>query len=408
MLTREELEAREAQTLAPYAQRSAESRGREHPEPEHPYRPRYARDRDRIIHSAAFRRLEYKTQVFANHEGDHYRTRLTHTLEVAQIARSVARALALNEDLAEALALAHDIGHGPFGHSGEAELARAMKDFGGFDHNTHGRRVVELLEQRYPGFPGLNLTWEVREGFLKHVTRYDRPLAPKPPAAGGPEAAEPSPSLEAQIVNAADEVAYDNHDLDDGLRSGMLHEEELAGLALWRRAGARRAAAYPGPLEPRLARTQTVRFLIDLMVTGIVAETERRIAAAGVGSAAAVRRRPTPLVGLPSDLAAEKTELEAYLLEHFYFHPLLRRKMEAAQRLLGELFAAYLADPRKMPEEHQRRFQDAAGEAGAAGAEAARACRQVVCDYVAGMTDRYALEEHRRLRGDRGPAELLR
>src|SRR3990167_2555429 len=268
--TREELEAREEQWLAPYAMKSRDTKGRIFPEEEHNYRPIYHRDRDRIIHSTAFRRLEYKTQVFVNHEGDYYRTRLTHTLEVAQIAVSIARVLGLNGDLAEAVALAHDIGHPPFGHSGEEELRALMKDHGGFDHNLQGLRVVDLLEERYPDFRGLNLSWEVREGINKHSTQYDR--------ASNLIELEPdkSPTLEAQAVDLSDEIAYDNHDLDDGLTSGLIKEEDLRGIPLWRDIHEKINTRYPG-LKGQIRKYQIIRALINTEVTDLITESEKRI-----------------------------------------------------------------------------------------------------------------------------------
>src|SRR6266478_5195144 len=258
MPTRAELEAREAAALAPYAMRSRDSRGRRHPEPEHPLRMAFQRDRDRIIHSTAFRRLEYKTQVFVNHEGDYYRTRLTHTIEAAQVTRTLARALGLNEDLAEAVALAHDLGHTPFGHAGERTLDRLMKPHGGFDHNSQSLRIVDVLEDRYPNFPGLNLSWEVREGIVKHSTRYDRPQVAEFDA-------DKAPTLEAQIVDYADEIAYNAHDIDDGLKSEMLRHEDLDGATIWREHhdAARRACAHA---DVQIVRYQTTRRIIDTFV----------------------------------------------------------------------------------------------------------------------------------------------
>ena len=266
MLTRKDIEKREVDTLAPYAMRSKDTKGRKYPEPEAKYRSVYQRDRDRIIHSTAFRRLEYKTQVFVNHEGDYYRTRLTHTLEVSQIARSIARAMSLNEDLVEAIALSHDIGHPPFGHAGEDVLKALMKDNGGFDHNLQGLMVVDLLEERYPDFRGLNLSWEVREGINKHSTPYDR--------ASNLIELEPdkSPTLEAQAVDLSDEIAYDNHDLDDGLTSGLIKEEDLRGIPLWRDIHEKINTRYPG-LKGQIRKYQIIRALINTEVTDLIAES---------------------------------------------------------------------------------------------------------------------------------------
>ncbi|MBM4046919.1 MAG: deoxyguanosinetriphosphate triphosphohydrolase, partial [Planctomycetes bacterium] len=282
MFSREDLEKREERELAPYAMRSRQTRGRKHPEEEHPFRGVYQRDRDRVIYSTAFRRLQYKTQVFVNHEGDYYRTRLTHTLEVSQISRTIARSLNLNEDLVEAIALSHDLGHTPFAHSGEEALKKLMKDHGGFEHNRHGLRVVDLLETRYPGFPGLNLTYEVREAIAKHSTTYDSPLI-------GEFDLRQQPTLEAQIVERADEIAYDSHDLDDGVTAGLVSEADLDKVALWHYAAKKVAERYAA-LTPKERKYQTVRFLINMEVTDLIQRTQANIQKKSLGSADDVRR----------------------------------------------------------------------------------------------------------------------
>ncbi len=376
MLGRQEYEEREEEFLAGYAMKSRASRGRVHPSPDHGFRSAFQRDRDRVVHSHAFRRLEYKTQVFVNHEGDHYRTRMTHTIEVAQIARSIARTLRLNEDLVECLALAHDLGHTPFGHSGEDALAERMAGHGGFEHNRQSLRVVDVLERRYPDHPGLNLTWEVRESIVKHETVYDRPSA---------EEFEPdlAPLLEAQIVNAADPIAYDNHDLDDGLRAGMIHESDLDGLALWRRACRGVEERYPG-LAGEARWTRVVTWLIDHAVTDLVRSTARRVEERGIRTLADVRARGAGTVGFSPELDAERGELQAFLMERVYRHYRVARMVTKARRFVGELFAAFVENPRQLPP----KYQEWARETG---------LERAVCDYIAGMTDRYAQQEWLRL-----------
>jgi len=376
LLNRQALEEREERTLAPYAALSARSRGRRHSEPEHPYRTCYQRDRDRIIHSTAFRRLEYKTQVFVNHEGDYYRTRLTHTLEVAQIARTIARALNLNEDLAEAVALAHDLGHTPFGHSGEDALRELMREHGGFEHNLHGLRVVDKLEHRYAQFPGLNLTYEVREGMARHRTRYDQPPASE-------FADDGQPALEAQAVELADAIAYDSHDLDDALKAGLVSEEDLDGVALWELARERAEGEW-GPLGPESRRVHVVRFLINLEVTALLEQTCTNLERLGVGSAAEVRRPSSPVVAFAPETARLRHELQEFLLERVYRHYRVVRMATKARRFVEELFAAYLANPRQLPDPALRLLEE-------------DGLHQVVCDYIAGMTDRYAQDEYLKL-----------
>ena len=393
MLKREEQERREAQILAPYAVRSGESRGRRHAEPEHAFRSRYQRDRDRIVHSTAFRRMEYKTQVFVNHEGDHYRTRLTHTMEVAQISRTIARALSLNEDLVEALALAHDLGHTPFGHTGERvldELLRERGDERGFEHNAHGLRVVDRLEKRYPQFDGLNLSYEAREGFAFHCTTYDSPAAVSekggPPRPLDPEMAsefDHSPSLEVQVVSAADEIAYDNHDLDDGLESGLLLAEELEGLELWDRAAAA-LDAQGLDLEGKMRRAGIVRYLINLEVQDLLENGNRRIAEMSLDSAEAVRRAPQMAVRFSESVAPGKREMEEFLMSRLYRHWRVERMSNKARLFIESLFNEFVSHPKLLPPADQARIA-ADGEA------------RVAADYIAGMTDRYAQELYKQL-----------
>ena len=390
MLDRPQLEAREQRDLAPYACHGVDSRGRRYPEAEHPYRSPYMRDRDRIIHATAFRRLEYKTQVFVNHEGDYYRTRLTHTMEVAQIARILARMLGANEDLTEAVALAHDLGHTPFGHSGEQALDELMRPDGGFEHNRHGLRVVEVLEHRYPDFPGLNLTWEVREGIVKHKTTHDNP------------ATEPEfdpdklPGIESQIVDVADAVAYNSHDVDDGLKSGLLRARDLEGVELWERAVGTAHERY-GRLPEDVLQVQAVRFLIDLEVSDVLAETERALAGLRPASAAEVRAAGARVVRFSPRMEAAHKELQDRLMDRLYRHHRVVRMSKKARRFVEAIFAAYVEDPCQLPPEYQKRISQAVPKAEADAPARARATRQVVCDYVAGMTDRFAQDEYLKL-----------
>jgi len=366
----------EATMLAPYAARSAESRGRSHPEEEHPLRSAFQRDRDRVVHSTAFRRLEYKTQVFVNHEGDHYRTRLTHTLEVAQIARTIARALRLNEDLTEALALAHDLGHTPFGHSGEESLHELMRDHGGFEHNRQGLRVVEELERSYPGFPGLNLTYEVREGLAKHTTPYDNPV---------PEEFHPDqqPLLEAQVVDIADSIAYDNHDIDDGQRAGIISPADLRGLELWDRAEQELTRRF-GRLDGAFLRRQMVIHIINSLVMDVVQSTQARIEDRAVKCVEDVRTAEEALVAFSPGMAAAVKELEEFLFARVYRHYRVVRMSEKAKRFVREMFNAYLESPEQLVPQYQRRAER-------------DGIHRVVCDYIAGMTDRFAMDEYARL-----------
>jgi dGTPase len=376
MLGREDLEQREEQMLAPFACKSVHSRGRVYPEEEHPWRLTFQRDRDRIVHSTAFRRLEYKTQVFVNHEGDHFRTRLTHTLEVAQIARTIARRLGLNEDLTEAIALAHDLGHPPFGHAGERAMDEMMQPYGGFEHNQQSLRIVEVLEQRYPEFPGLNLSWETRDGLKKHQPRLS------PPATNS-SAALTAPSLEAQVADCADEIAYNNHDIDDGLTSQMIDLESLAEVPLWEEHFRSVHHRFP-QAPPRILWRQSVRAIINSLVVDLCEETHRRLAAASITSVADVRSATHTLVGFGQAMERKSAELKLFLLEHLYRHYRVIRMAEKARRIIYDLFKVYVDSPRQMPPSFATRI-------------ATEGTPRVVCDYIAGMTDRFALEEHRKL-----------
>ncbi|MGC8779285.1 MAG: deoxyguanosinetriphosphate triphosphohydrolase [Anaerolineae bacterium] len=377
-LTREEIEARERAVLAPYAMASSASRGRVHGEEEHPYRTAFQRDRDRIIHTTAFRRLEYKTQVFVYHEGDHYRNRLTHTIEVAQLGRTLARALAANEDLTEAICLAHDLGHPAFGHTGETTLNDLMCDHGGFNHQRQTLRIVTLLEERYPDFPGLNLTYEVREGLVKHDTDYDVTDASgyEPELAG---------TLECQLANLADEIAYNTADLEDGLRSGLLDPLEVRELALWRAV----MQSLGEPVDRRLddlLRARAIRRLIGMEVTDAIRATAARLAELAPASPDEVRAVGHSIAGFSSEMLEMNRELKAFLMRRFYRHPRVMRMASKAHRLLTELFQAYLEEPLQLPYEVQARIQH-----GPDGRE------RVICDYLAGMTDRYAISEYKKL-----------
>jgi len=377
--TREQLEQLERQNLASCAQFSADSRGREYPEPPPDWRTQYQRDRDRVIHSRAFRRLEYKTQVFLNGTGDHLRTRLTHTMEVAAIARNIARALRLNEDLVETIALAHDLGHSPFGHKGEMVLNRLMKGHGGFEHNRHSLRVVEELEQKYPLFPGLNLTWEVREGLVKHHTSYDHPGQRK-----GFEAR--SSSLEAQVANLSDEITYYSHDLDDGLDSGLLSEKQLnRDVRIWREASRTVVRQY-GKLPDECRRYFTIRCIIDLQVRDVVETTEERILKAGVKSADDVRLQSKALVQYSLARRALNLELRDYLYKNLYYNPVVYGPNLRAVQMLEALFHYYLKHPGQVGEQARKRARKIGRH-------------RAVCDYLAGMTDRYAMQEHERIFG---------
>jgi dGTPase len=378
---RAEKEALEHAMLAPYAQRSGESAGREHPEPAHPHRTAYERDRARVIHSRAFRRLEYKTQVFLNGTGDHLRTRLTHTIEVASISRTIARGLGLNEDLAETIALAHDLGHAPFGHSGEETLDELMREHGGFDHNLQSLRIVELIEPKYPHFPGLNLSWEVREGLQKHAKFYD-----PPPAQGGER--HTCPSLEAQVANLADEITYYSHDLDDGLDFHLITPEQLGALAVWQESHAEARAAFPA-LAGRELHAYVIRCIIDREVRDVITTSAALIEQAGVRSADEVRRQAQPLIRYSDALLEANRELRAFLYAQLYDHPSVAAANQRACGMLREVFAAYLADASLLGQASARRVE-------------ADGLPRVVCDYLSGMTDRFLIDEHARRLVKRG------
>ncbi|MBK8799302.1 MAG: deoxyguanosinetriphosphate triphosphohydrolase [Anaerolineales bacterium] len=379
IVTAKELEARERLTLAPYAMPNSASRGRRYPEAPHPYRLGYQRDRDRIIHTTAFRRLEYKTQVFVYSEGDHYRNRLTHSIEVAQIGRTMARSLGCNEDLTEAICLAHDLGHPPFGHVGEDTLNHLMQEHSGFDHQRQTYRILTELEHRYPDHPGLNLTYEVLEGVVKHDTDYDvidaRDYAP-----------EERGTLECQLSNLADEIAYNTSDLDDGLRSGILHPEGVKGLAIAQRTLASLGLGTDADLREDMVRYRFVRRLIGLEVSDVIAATSQKIEQAGLESLAELRALPENLGCYSAIFDEENRELKRFLFQHFYRHYRVVRMAVKAARTLTHLFDAYLSEPRQLPPETQRRVETT-GEG----------LPRAICDYLAGMTDRYAVQEYRRL-----------
>jgi dGTPase len=369
-------ETMERRSLARYAATSAGSRGRRHSETEHEFRTAFQRDRDRVVHSTAFRRLEYKTQVFVNHEGDHYRTRLTHSLEAAQISRTMARYLRLNEDLTEAITLSHDLGHTPFGHAGEDAMNALMKEHGGFEHNLQSLRIVDHLERRYPGFPGLNLTYEVREGILKHSPRH---------LERGPEELRDgmAPSLEAQLVDLADEIAYTNHDLEDGLTSGLLELESLEEVELWRRHYGDASRSYPQ--EPRKIRVRVaIRGIINELTTDLIEETERAIASGEIETLQDVRARGSHLVRFTPEGADRQAALKSFLFKNLYRHYRVVRMAEKAKRVVRELFLAYTDNPGQLPPHVAARIAE-------------DGLHRLVCDYVAGMTDRFALDEHRKL-----------
>jgi dGTPase len=373
--SRQQLENFEDQMLAPYALRSKYSRGRVHPEGEPDYRTAFQRDRDRILHTTAFRRLEYKTQVFINYEGDYYRTRLTHTLEVAQIGRTAARALGANEDLVEAICLAHDLGHPPFGHSGETALARLMVDHGGFDHNKQSMRIVTELERRYPEFPGLNLSWEVREGIVKHESEYDISDANgyNPELRG---------HLEAQITNAADELAYTAHDLDDGLRSGMITPRMLEGITLWEILA--ESIDWRGQELDELTRHRLIRRLIGMEVSDLIQATHERLRDSNIKAVDELQRLPYNVIGFGEDMHRRNRQLKDFLYANLYRHPRVVRMAVKAERIIGDLFNSYTAEPAILPRHVQVLLED-------------RDAERAITDYIAGMTDRFATEEHQKL-----------
>jgi dGTPase len=366
----------EDRALAPYAMRTRRSRGRRHPEPPHPYRTLYQRDRDRVVHSTAFRRLMHKTQVLVTQTNDHHRTRLTHTLEVAQIARTIARRLGLNEDLTEAVALSHDLGHPPFGHPGERALDDCMRGLGGFEHNLHALRIVDLLEYRYPDFPGLNLSWEVREAMALHSPRSDAPEAAEFAAAG-------RPLLEAQVADAADSLAYDAHDVDDALSVGLVTPDDLNEVEFWRRARDQVRQRH-GELAPEQFQPTVVRALIAWQVGDLLEHTARRLREERIGSVEDVRAFPGPLAEPGPEVRRLKAELEDFLLRRVYRHFRVQRMAAKGDRIVRALFAEFCRAPQLLPPRYAHRVGDAPPE-------------RVVCDYVAGMTDRYAQDEYLRL-----------
>ncbi len=373
--TRQQLEELEHHALAPYGIRSKLSKGRAFQEDEPIHRTAFQRDRDRILHTTAFRRLEYKTQVFIISEGDYYRTRLTHTLEVAQIGRSIARSLGANEDLVEAICLAHDLGHSPFGHSGEEILTRLMKDHGGFDHNKQSLRIVTKLEKRYPEFTGLNLTWETREGMVKHETEYDIS-----------DASEYNPELrghlEAQIANIADELAYTAHDLDDGLRSGMITPEMLEGITLWEIII--ESVGLRNVLINELNRHRLIRRLIGLTVSDMLTTTTQRLRESSVGSVESLQKLDYNVAGFSEDMRRRNRELKDFLYTNLYRHPRVIRMQNKAERIISDIFQAYIDEPAMLPRHIQPTIEQAGLE-------------RAICDYIAGMTDRYAIQEHTKL-----------
>ena len=374
-LTREQLESNEQHNLAPYGLHSADSKGRYFPEDEPPYRTAFQRDRDRILHTTAFRRLEYKTQVFIIHEGDYYRTRLTHTLEVAQIGRTIARALGANEDLEEAICLAHDLGHSPFGHSGEVALGRLMKDYAGFDHNKQSLRIVTELEERYPDFPGLNLTWEVREGIVKHESEYDIS-----------DASDYDPDLrghlEAQIANAADELAYTAHDLDDGLRSRMITPKMLEGITLWEILV--KSVGWRGGQLDDLFRHRLIRRLIGLEVTDLVNTTDQCIRENSIRSVEDLQKLAFNVIGFSEDMQRRNRQMKDFLYANMYRHHRVVRMAVKAERIITDLFNGYQSESSMLPQHVQDMIES-------------RGLERTICDYIAGMTDLFALQEHHKL-----------
>ncbi|MEE8574965.1 MAG: deoxyguanosinetriphosphate triphosphohydrolase [Thermodesulfobacteriota bacterium] len=372
----------ESARLASYALKSEDSiknkaRGRRHPEPEHPFRTPFQRDRDRIVHCKAFRRLEYKTQVFVYHEGDHYRTRLTHTIEVAQISRTIARALELNEDVSEAIALAHDLGHPPFGHTGEKTLNKLMSEHGGFEHNAHSLRIVEELERRYPNFSGLNLTFEVREGIVKHRSEHDRPELV------AEYDLESSPCLEAQIVDIADEIAYNNHDIDDGLSSMMIDRAALDQVSLWKENFNEVVKQFPDS-DFKIHKCQTIIRIINQQVTDMIESVRETIAAEGIDSAEKVRSRGELIASFSPEMEKKNMELKMFLRENLYSHHRVLRMADKAKRIIEELFQTYSNEPKILPPSDYADIKKLGKE-------------RVICDHIAGMTDRFALDEYKKL-----------
>jgi len=374
-IKREKREEQEGFCLAPYGIRSADSKGRKYPDSKLIYRTAFQRDRDRILHTTAFRRLEYKTQVFLNTEGDYYRTRLTHTLEVAQIGRTLARALGANEDLEEAICLAHDLGHSPFGHSGEKILNHLMKDQGGFDHNKQSLRIVTKLEKRFVDFPGLNLTWETREGIVKHETEYDISDANDyDPELRG--------HLEAQIANAADELAYSAHDLDDGLRSGLISPPMLEDLALWKILT--KSIGWGGKELNELDRKRIIRRMIGMEVEDVIESTDQAIQKSGVTSVMELQSLPQNVIQFSEGMGKNNRELKDFLFKNLYQNHRVIRMQVKAERIIRDLFNAYLKAPLMLPEHIQAGIDE-------------KGLERSICDYIAGMTDRYAIDEHQKL-----------
>jgi len=376
MLERRLLEKQEEERLAPYAIKSSQSRGRQYKEKEHLYRTVFQRDRDRIIHSTAFRRLQYKTQVFVNYEGDHYRTRLTHTLEVLQISKTIARSLNLNEDLVEAIALAHDIGHPPFGHSGEKTLHNLMKGYGGFEHNRQALRIVDYLEERYPNFRGLNLTWEVREGIIKHTTIYDTPEIDSFDL-------NKNASLETQVVNASDEIAYNNHDLDDGITSGLISMEEIDKIELWKSAYMKVERRYP-ELNKKIKKSLIIRELINMYVSDLLNETEKNLKRYKIKSPEDARNIDQKIVSNSASFNRKKEQISNFLFDNLYNHPHVIRMSDKADRFIKQLFTVYVNKPKLIPTEFLKLVEK-------------DGVYRVICDYIAGMTDRFALNEYKKL-----------
>ncbi len=378
------------QSLAPYATRSSESRGRVLDEGECETRSEFQRDRDRVIHSKAFRRLEYKTQVFINHEGDLYRTRLTHSIEVAQIARSISRALGLNEDLTEAIALAHDLGHTAFGHAGQDALNKCMRDYGGFEHNLQSLRVVDALEEKYANFDGLNLTFETREGILKHCSlKHARNMG----TVGERFIQRTQPGLEAQLTNIADEIAYNNHDVDDGLRSGLITIEQLRQVEIFEHQYQQVAAHYPD-LHPKRQSNEVIRRIINQLIKDLLQTTTSNLSKNNISSAADVKAMKVPLAAFSPDIKTKNAALKSFLHKNLYQHERVQEMSANAQKVITELFETFFNQPERLPEKHRHLAQRMLKKEGDHG------LARVVADYIAGMTDRYALSQHQQLKID--------
>lgn len=377
MRNRQDIERTEKTNLAAYASFSGESLGRHHKETEHEYRTAFQRDRDRIVHTSAFRRLEYKTQVFVNHEGDYYRTRLTHSLEVSQIARTIARAMGLNEDLTDAICLAHDLGHTPFGHAGQDALEKLMRDHGGFEHNRQSFRIITYLENPYPDFPGLNLTYEVLEGVMKHADEYDLPDGTHLVKKG-------FPSMEAQLCNIADAIAYNNHDIDDGLKSGLIIVGQFRDVDLWEERYQKIKSSHSGITFHQQVR-MTVRLIINDLVRDLIRHSETEIASRGIKTLADVRKNGKNLVDFSERIKTQLAELKKFLFVNLYRHWRVERMSDKAGRVLNALFRAYAENPRIIPSEFKSRYENA------------EPTHIIICDYLAGMTDRFALDEYAKL-----------